>query len=128
MWTDSATCNRMSPEGRHEPHSMTAAEQAKQSFSDLATLAGRIATEQRGTVVRLAGLYAAALKRGATLFLVAGHGAAPRTPSHIRGGVRIRFTTTAGPLRPARSRADTSFSHGCAKTTCDRRDFTARQT
>ena len=94
-------------------NSMTAAEQAQKEFTALATLAGRIATEHGATVARLAGLYAAALKRGGTLFF-AGNGGSAADAQHIAAEYVIRFSHDRRALAAIALTTDSSVLTACA--------------
>jgi D-sedoheptulose 7-phosphate isomerase len=91
----------------------TPAEQARKEFAALATLAGRIADEHADTVVRLAGLYAAALKRGGTLFF-AGNGGSAADAQHVAAEYVIRFSHDRRALAAIALTTDTSVLTACA--------------
>jgi len=93
--------------------SMTPAEQARKEFTALATLAGRIAAEHADTVVRLAGVYAAALKRGGTLFF-AGNGGSAADAQHIAAEYVVRFSHDRRALPALALTTDTSVLTACA--------------
>ncbi len=86
---------------------LTPAEQARKEFTALATLAGRIAAEHADTVVRLAGVYAAALKRGGTIFF-AGNGGSAADAQHVAAEYVIRFTHDRRALAAVAITTDTS--------------------
>jgi D-sedoheptulose 7-phosphate isomerase len=92
---------------------MTSAEQARKEFTALATLAGRIAAEHADTVVRLAGVYAAALKRGGTLFF-AGNGGSAADAQHIAAEYVVRFSHDRRALPALALTTDTSVLTACA--------------
>jgi D-sedoheptulose 7-phosphate isomerase len=92
---------------------MAATEQARKEFTALATLAGRIAAEHADTVVRLAGVYAAALKRGGTLFF-AGNGGSAADAQHIAAEYVIRFTHDRPALPAIALTTDSSVITACA--------------
>jgi D-sedoheptulose 7-phosphate isomerase len=94
-------------------NAMTAAEQARKEFGALATLAGRIAAEHADTVVRLARLYAAALKRGGTLFF-AGNGGSAADAQHIAAEYVIRFSHDRRALAAIALTTDSSVLTACA--------------
>jgi D-sedoheptulose 7-phosphate isomerase len=94
-------------------NSMTAAEQAQKEFAALATLAGRIAAEYSETVARLAGVYAAALKRGGTLFF-AGNGGSAADAQHIAAEYVIRFSHDRRALAAIALTTDSSVLTACA--------------
>jgi D-sedoheptulose 7-phosphate isomerase len=94
-------------------NSMTAAEQAQKEFAALATLAGRIAAEHSETVARLAGVYAAALKRGGTLFF-AGNGGSAADAQHIAAEYVIRFSHDRRALAAIALTTDSSVLTACA--------------
>jgi D-sedoheptulose 7-phosphate isomerase len=91
----------------------TPAEQARKEFAALATLAGQIADEHADTVVRLAGLYAAALKRGGTLFF-AGNGGSAADAQHVAAEYVIRFSHDRRALAAIALTTDTSVLTACA--------------
>jgi D-sedoheptulose 7-phosphate isomerase len=91
----------------------TAADQARKEFAALAALAGRIASEHADTVVRLAGLYAAALKRGGTLFF-AGNGGSAADAQHVAAEYVIRFSHDRRALAAIALTTDTSVLTACA--------------
>jgi D-sedoheptulose 7-phosphate isomerase len=93
--------------------SMTAPEQARKEFTALATLAGRIAAEHADTVARLAGVYAAALKRGGTLFF-AGNGGSAADAQHIAAEYVIRFSHDRRALAAIALTTDSSVLTACA--------------
>ena len=93
--------------------SMAPAEQARKEFTALATLAGRIAAEHADTVVRLAGVYAAALKRGGTLFF-AGNGGSAADAQHIAAEYVVRFSHDRRALPALALTTDTSVLTACA--------------
>jgi D-sedoheptulose 7-phosphate isomerase len=93
--------------------SMTAVEQARKEFAALATLAGRIAAEHADTVARLAGVYAAALKRGGTLFF-AGNGGSAADAQHIAAEYVIRFSHDRRALAAIALTTDSSVLTACA--------------
>jgi D-sedoheptulose 7-phosphate isomerase len=93
--------------------SMTATEQARKEFAALATLAGRIAAEHADTVARLAGVYAAALKRGGTLFF-AGNGGSAADAQHIAAEYVIRFSHDRRALAAIALTTDSSVLTACA--------------
>jgi D-sedoheptulose 7-phosphate isomerase len=86
---------------------LTPAEQARKEFTALATLAGRIAAEHADTVVRLAGVYAAALRRGGTIFF-AGNGGSAADAQHVAAEYVIRFTHDRRALAAVAITTDTS--------------------
>jgi D-sedoheptulose 7-phosphate isomerase len=88
-------------------NSMTPAEQARKEFTALATLAGRVAAEHADTIVRLAGVYAAALRRGGTLFF-AGNGGSAADAQHVAAEYVIRFTHDRRALPAIALTTDTS--------------------
>ena len=88
-------------------HSMTPAEQARKEFTTLATLAGRVAAEHADTVARLAGVYAAALRRGGTIFF-AGNGGSAADAQHVAAEYVIRFTHDRRALPAIALTTDTS--------------------
>lgn len=92
---------------------MTPAEQARKEFTTLATLAGRIAAEHADTIVRLASVYAAALKRGGTLFF-AGNGGSAADAQHIAAEYVIRFTHDRRALAAIALTTDSSVITACA--------------
>ena len=94
-------------------NSMTPAEQARKEFTALATLAARIAAEHADTVVRLAGVYAAALKRGGTLFF-AGNGGSAADAQHIAAEYVVRFSHDRRALPALALTTDTSVLTACA--------------
>ena len=94
-------------------NSMTAAEQAQKEFTALATLAARIASEHAETVARLAGVYAAALKRGGTLFF-AGNGGSAADAQHIAAEYVIRFSHDRRALAAIALTTDSSVLTACA--------------
>jgi D-sedoheptulose 7-phosphate isomerase len=94
-------------------NSMTPAEQARNEFTALATLAGRIAAEHADTVVRLAGVYAAALKRGGTLFFAGNDGSAADA-QHIAAEYVVRFSHDRRALPALALTTDTSVLTACA--------------
>jgi D-sedoheptulose 7-phosphate isomerase len=91
----------------------TPAEQARKEFVALAALAGRIADEHAETVARLAGLYAAALKRGGTLFF-AGNGGSAADAQHVAAEYVIRFSHDRRALAAIALTTDTSVLTACA--------------
>jgi D-sedoheptulose 7-phosphate isomerase len=93
--------------------SVTPAEQARHELTALATLAGRIAAEHADTVVRLAGVYAAALKRGGTLFF-AGNGGSAADAQHIAAEYVVRFSHDRRALPALALTTDTSVLTACA--------------
>ena len=93
--------------------SITAAEQAQKEFTALATLAGQIAAEHAETVARLAGLYAAALRRGGTLFF-AGNGGSAADAQHIAAEYVIRFSHDRRALAAIALTTDSSVLTACA--------------
>jgi D-sedoheptulose 7-phosphate isomerase len=93
--------------------SMTATEQARKEFAALATLAGRIAAEHADTVARLAGVYAAALKRGGTLFF-AGNGGSAADAQHVAAEYVIRFSHDRRALAAIALTTDSSVLTACA--------------
>jgi D-sedoheptulose 7-phosphate isomerase len=93
--------------------SVTPAEQARKELTALATLAGRIAAEHADTVVRLAGVYAAALKRGGTLFF-AGNGGSAADAQHIAAEYVVRFSHDRRALPALALTTDTSVLTACA--------------
>jgi D-sedoheptulose 7-phosphate isomerase len=93
--------------------SITAAQQAQKEFTALATLAGRIASEHAETVARIAGLYAAALKRGGTLFF-AGNGGSAADAQHIAAEYVIRFSHDRRALAAIALTTDSSVLTACA--------------
>ena len=88
-------------------HSMTPAEQARKEFTTLATLAARVAAEHADTVARLAGVYAAALRRGGTIFF-AGNGGSAADAQHVAAEYVIRFTHDRRALPAIALTTDTS--------------------
>jgi D-sedoheptulose 7-phosphate isomerase len=92
---------------------LTPAEQVRKEFTALATLAGRITTEHADTIVRLAGVYAAALKRGGTLFF-AGNGGSAADAQHIAAEYVIRFTHDRRALPAIALTTDSSVITACA--------------
>jgi D-sedoheptulose 7-phosphate isomerase len=86
---------------------LTPADQARKEFTALATLAGRIAAEHADTIVRLAGVYAAALKRGGTIFF-AGNGGSAADAQHVAAEYVIRFTHDRRALAAVAITTDTS--------------------
>ena len=88
-------------------HSMTPAEQARKELTTLATLAGRVAAEHADTVARLAGVYAAALRRGGTIFF-AGNGGSAADAQHVAAEYVIRFTHDRRALPAIALTTDTS--------------------
>jgi D-sedoheptulose 7-phosphate isomerase len=86
---------------------LTPAEQARKEFTALATLAGRIAAEHADTVVRLAGVYATALRRGGTIFF-AGNGGSAADAQHVAAEYVIRFTHDRRALPAIAITTDTS--------------------
>ena len=69
---------------------MTAVDQARKELTALANLAEQMAGEHADTIVRLAGVYAAALRRGGTLFF-AGNGGSAADAQHVAAEYVIRF-------------------------------------
>jgi len=94
-------------------NSMTPAEQARKEFTALATVAGRVAAEHADTIVRLAGVYAAVLKRGGTLFF-AGNGGSAADAQHIAAEYVIRFTHDRRALPAIALTTDSSVLTACA--------------
>jgi D-sedoheptulose 7-phosphate isomerase len=94
-------------------NSMTAAEQARKEFTALAALAGRVAAEHADAVARLAGLYAATLKRGGTLFF-AGNGGSAADAQHVAAEYVIRFSHDRRGLAAIALTTDTSVLTACA--------------
>jgi len=92
---------------------MTPAEQARKEFTTLATLAAQIASEHADTVVRLAGVYAAAIKRGGTLFF-AGNGGSAADAQHVAAEYVIRFTHDRPALAAVALTTDSSVITACA--------------
>ena len=92
---------------------MTPAEQARKEFTTLATLAARIASEHADTVVRLAGVYAAAIRRGGTLFF-AGNGGSAADAQHVAAEYVIRFTHDRPALAALALTTDSSVITACA--------------
>ena len=92
---------------------MTPAEQARKEFTTLATLAARIASEHADTVVRLASVYAAAIKRGGTLFF-AGNGGSAADAQHVAAEYVIRFTHDRPALAAVALTTDSSVITACA--------------
>jgi len=88
-------------------NSMTPAEQARKELTTLATLAGRVAAEHADTVARLAGVYAAALRRGGTIFF-AGNGGSAADAQHVAAEYVIRFTHDRRALPAIALTTDTS--------------------
>jgi D-sedoheptulose 7-phosphate isomerase len=88
-------------------HPMTPAEQARKEFTTLATLAGRVAAEHADTIARLAGVYAAALRRGGTIFF-AGNGGSAADAQHVAAEYVIRFTHDRRALAAIAITTDTS--------------------
>jgi D-sedoheptulose 7-phosphate isomerase len=86
---------------------LTPVEQARKEFTALATLAGRIAAEHADTVVRLAGVYATALRRGGTIFF-AGNGGSAADAQHVAAEYVIRFTHDRRALPAIAITTDTS--------------------
>jgi D-sedoheptulose 7-phosphate isomerase len=86
---------------------MTPAEQARKELTTLATLAGRVAAEHADTVARLAGVYAAALRRGGTIFF-AGNGGSAADAQHVAAEYVIRFTHDRRALPAIALTTDTS--------------------
>lgn len=86
---------------------MTPAEQARKELTTLATLAGRVAAEHADTIARLAGVYAAALRRGGTIFF-AGNGGSAADAQHVAAEYVIRFTHDRRALAAVAITTDTS--------------------
>ena len=104
---------------------LTPAEQARKEFTALATLAGRIAAEHADTVVRLAGVYAAALRRGGTIFF-AGNGGSAADAQHVAAELVGRFALEREPFPALALTTDTSILTAVGND-WDFKDIFARQ-
>jgi D-sedoheptulose 7-phosphate isomerase len=88
-------------------------ERIRESLQGLATLAGRVATEQAEEIAGIADRYEAALRGGGTLFF-AGNGGSAADAQHIATEYVVRYQTTRPAMRAVALTTDTSLLTACA--------------
>lgn len=92
---------------------MTPEERARAGLTELAILAGRVATEHAETIAAIVERYAAALRGGGTLFF-AGNGGSAADAQHLAAEYVVRYQSNRPALRAVALTTDTSLLTACA--------------
>jgi D-sedoheptulose 7-phosphate isomerase len=85
----------------------------RESLTELASLAGRVAAEQAEAIAAIAERYEATLRGGGTLFF-AGNGGSAADAQHLATEYVVRYQTNRAALRAIALTTDTSLITACA--------------